>query len=40
MNKTEQYAVRYGVDEFVVLNVGSDPDSFAHNDRSRYEKMR
>ena len=36
----EQYAVRYGGDEFIVLNIGSDPGEFACEVRGRYAEMR
>ena len=36
----EQYAVRYGGDEFIVLNIGFDPGEFAREVRGRYAEMR
>ena len=36
----EQHAVRYGGDEFLVIDIGSDSQEFARNVSERYAKMR
>lgn len=36
----ERYAIRYGGDEFLVIDVGSDPASFEADVRDRYRNMR
>ena len=38
--KRECYAVRYGGDEFLVIDVGSDFDAFVADVRHRYDSMR
>lgn len=36
----ETYAVRYGGDEFLVIDIGTDPAQFANDVRERYAHMR
>ena len=36
----ERYAVRYGGDEFLVIDVGSDPEAFEADVRDHYRNMR